>query len=307
MTAQYLNVRTALLLTLPPLLWASNAVAGRMLVGIVPPVMINAARWILALAVLLPLGWQAIGTPAARAQVLARWKPLALLGLTGVGAYNALQYLALTTSTPLNVTLITASSPVCMMIVGALFYGQRPTGRGLLGAALSLVGVAIVLARGELASLAAIQFVPGDLLMLLAMLSWAFYSWMLAKPPPSMAGDQRPAWDWWGFMLVQTLFGLGWAGGAALLEAALVPTEVHWSGGTVLTLVYIALGPSILAYLCWGRGVAAVGPSTAGFFINLTPLFAALLQALLLGVPPQPYHALAFALIVAGIVVSSRR
>ncbi|WP_046112251.1 DMT family transporter [Aquincola tertiaricarbonis] len=307
MTAQSLNVRTALLLTLPPLLWASNAVAGRMLVGIVPPVMINAARWILALMVLLPLGWQAIGTPAARAQVLARWKPLALLGLTGVGAYNALQYVALTTSTPLNVTLITASSPVCMMIVGALFYGQRPTGRGLLGAALSLLGVALVLARGELASLAGIQFVPGDLLMLLAMLSWAFYSWMLAKPPASMAGDQRPAWDWWGFMLIQTLFGLGWAGGAALLEAALVPTQVHWSLATALTLVYIALGPSILAYLCWGRGVAAVGPSTAGFFINLTPLFAALLQALLLGVPPQAYHALAFALIVAGIVVSSRR
>lgn len=307
MTAQSLNVRTALLLTLPPLLWASNAVAGRLLVGIVPPVMINLARWVLALVVLLPLGWAAIGTPAARAQVLARWKPLALLGLTGVGAYNALQYLALTTSTPLNVTLITASSPVCMMIVGALCYGQRPTGRGLLGAALSLVGVAIVLARGELASLAAIHFVPGDLLMLVAMLSWAFYSWMLAKPAPSMAGEQRPAWDWWGFMLVQTLFGLVWAGSAAVLEAALVPTEVHWSWGAALTLVYIALGPSILAYLCWGRGVAAVGPSTAGFFINLTPLFAALLQALLLRVPPQPYHALAFVLIVAGIVVSSRK
>lgn len=307
MTSQYLNVRTALLLSLPPLLWASNAVAGRMLVGVVPPVMINAMRWMLALAVLLPLGWQAIGSPAARRQVLDRWKPLALLGLTGVGAYNALQYLALTTSTPLNVTLITASSPVCMMIVGAMFYGQRPTARGLLGAALSLVGVAVVLARGELAALAAIHFVPGDVLMLVAMLSWAFYSWMLAKPAPSMAGDQRPAWDWWGFMLVQTLFGLGWAGAAALVEAAIVPTELHWSLGTALTLVYIALGPSILAYLCWGRGVAAVGPATAGFFINLTPLFAALLQALLLGVPPQPYHALAFALIVAGIVVSSRK
>lgn len=306
MTAQSLNVRIALLLTLPPLLWASNAVAGRMLVGAVPPVAINALRWVLALVVLLPLGWRAIGTPDARRQVLQRWKPLALLGLTGVGAYNALQYLALTTSTPLNVTLLTASSPVCMMLVGALFYGQRPTARGLVGAALSLLGVAVVLARGELAALASISFVPGDLLMLLAMLSWSFYSWMLAKPVPSMAGEQRPAWDWWGFMLIQTLFGLAWAGSAALLEAAIAPAPVQWTTNTVLTLVYIALGPSILAYLCWGRGVAAVGPATAAFFINLTPLFAALLQALLLGVPPQPYHAVAFALIVAGILVSSR-
>jgi drug/metabolite transporter (DMT)-like permease len=72
-------------------------------------------------------------------------------------------------------------------------------------------------------------------------------------------------------------------------------------------VVFLAIGPSVLAYRCWGLGVAAVGPALAGFFANLTPLFTALLSALLLGQPPQPYHAAAFALIVGGIVASSRR
>lgn len=301
-----LDLRIALLLCVPPLLWAGNAVVGRLLVGQVPPMMLNALRWALALLFLLPLGWSALRTRQARREVLDRWRPLALLGLFGVGCYNALQYLALTTSTPLNVTLITASSPVCMMIVGALFYRERPTARALLGAALSLVGVAVVLARGDVAALAQVHFVPGDLLMLAAMMCWAVYSWLLARPAPSLAGEQRPDWNWAAFLLAQMLFGVLWAGAAAGVEAVVAPAPVRWSFWVVVALLYVAIGPSLIAYRCWGRGVAAVGPGIAGFFINLTPLFAALMQALLLGVAPQPYHALAFGLIVGGIVVSSR-
>ena len=82
---------------------------------------------------------------------------------------------------------------------------------------------------------------------------------------------------------------------------------MSWSWGLVAALAYLAIGPSVLAYRCWGLGVAAVGPALAAFFSNLTPLFAALMSAALLGQSPQPYHAAAFALIVAGIVVSNRR
>ena len=114
-----LTPRIAFLLTLPPLLWAGNAVVGRALVGSVPPLALNAMRWWLALALLLPLAWRALREPT---QILSRWKHFALLGLVGVGSYNALQYLAVQTSTPLNVTLIAASMPVWMLLVGRLFY-----------------------------------------------------------------------------------------------------------------------------------------------------------------------------------------
>ena len=117
------------------------------------------------------------------------------------------------------------------------------------------------------------------------------------------------AWGWAGLLLVQMLFGLLAAGAAAAGEAALTPpAPIDWSNAWVLAaLLFVAVGPSIVAYRCWGLGVALGGPALAAFFANLTPLFAALLSALLLGETPRGYHALAFALIVAGIAVSARR
>lgn len=302
-----LSARDAALLTVPPLLWAGNAVTGRLLAETVPPLFLNFARWLLALAILLPLGWRALGTPERRAEIAARWQPLALLGLLGVGAYNALQYLALQTSTPINVTLIASSVPIWMMAVGAIFYGERIRGRQWLGALLSIAGVLLVLLRGDPSRIAQLHLVPGDFWVLLAALSWAFYSWQLARPPASLAGDQRPVWTWSEQLLVQVIFGLVWAGAAAGGEALVSDHALRFTPLLLPALLFIAIGPSIIAYRCWGLGVAAAGPATAGFFSNLTPLFAALLSAALLGEAPQLFHAAAFVLIVAGIVVSSRR
>ncbi len=303
-----LTPRLVVLMTLPPLLWAGNAVVGRLAVGHVPPLLLNALRWMLALAILLVLGRRALTTPAARRELAARWRELTLLGLLGVGTYNALQYLALHTSTPINVTLIAASSPLWMLAVGALFYRVRPGPRELWGALLSLAGVVVVLTHGNVVQIAAVRFVPGDLLMLLAAATWALYSWMLARPPARLAPPLRPAWNWAEFLLVQAIFGLFWAGTFAGVEAALAPHEtVEWSPGLLVALAYLAIGPSVIAYRCWGLGVAAAGPAVAAFFANLTPLFAALMSAALLGEVPRLHHAIAFALIVGGIAVSSGR
>ncbi len=298
--------RVALLLTVPPLLWAGNAIVGRALASSMPPLLLNAIRWWLALAILLPLGWRALGTPERRAQALARWKPLALLGLLGVGSYNALQYLALQTSTPINVTLIAASTPLWMLLVGAVGYGVKPRAMQGLGALVSLAGVLVVLSRGQWSQLSAIRLVPGDAWILLAAFAWAVYSWQLAKPPASMAGSERPDWNWAEFILLQVIFGLVFASAAAAGEAATSTHAMRWTPLLPWALAYVAIGPSILAYRAWGLGVAAAGPSVAAFFSNLTPLFAAIGSAALLGEMPQPYHGLAFALIVAGIWTSSR-
>jgi drug/metabolite transporter (DMT)-like permease len=307
-----LTWRIALMLTVPPLLWAGNALTGRLLAGSVTPLALNALRWLVALLILLPLGWAAVATPARRAEIFTRWKRLALLGGLGVGAYNALQYLALQTSTPINVTLIASSTPVWMMLVGIALYGEHPKPAQWLGAVLSAAGVLTVLVRGDPAALGSLRLVPGDLWMLFAALCWAFYSWQLARPAPSLSGAARPAWDWAEALLVQVLFGLVWAGGAAGLEALVGSTpslQVPPVSGPVFwaAVVFLAIGPSVLAYRFWGMGVAAVGPSIAGFFSNLTPLFAALFSALLLGDPPRLFHGIAFACIAGGIWLSSRR
>jgi len=298
-----LTPRLALLLTLPPLMWAGNAVVGRLLVGYVPPLALNFLRWALAALILLPLGWRALRRPR---QVAERWPYLLAIGLAGVGAYNALQYMALVSSTPINVTLIAASSPVWMLAVGALFYRERPTRRQGAGAVLSIAGVLLVIARGEATALAEVRFVVGDLYIVAAVIAWAFYSWLLVRPPAHMRGPARPEWDWASFLLIQVAFGLVGAGAAAALEAAAGAQPIVWNAWVAAALAFIAIGPALIAYRCWGLGIERGGPALGAFFSNLTPVFAALLSAALLGEPPRWYHVAAFALIVCGIVVSSR-
>lgn len=297
---QRLTPATALLLLLPPVLWAGNAVVGRLVTGLVPPMTLNFLRWALAFVILLPLAHRVLRPGSA---LWPLWKRFALLGLLGVGSYNALQYLALKTSTPLNVTLVASSVPIWMLAVGALCFGQRVSRQQIAGAVLSIGGVLVVLSRGQWALLAEVRLVPGDFYVLLATLAWAFYSWLLARPgePPAIRND------WAAFLMAQIVFGLGWSGSFAAGEWALTDAHISWGWPLAAALLYVAVGPAVIAYRCWGLGVQRVGPAIAGFFSNLTPLFAALLSAAFLGELPQLYHALAFVLIVGGIVVSSRR
>ena len=297
---QRITASTALLLTIAPLLWAGNAVIGRLVNTLVPPITLNFLRWALAFALLLPLASWVLRPDSG---LWSHWRRYAVLGLLGVGCYNALQYLALTTSTPLNVTLVAASSPVWMLGIGALFFGQRVTARQVLGAVLSIAGVLIVLARGDWQQLLAVRLVPGDVYVLLATAAWAVYSWLLVRPgdPPAIRAD------WAAFLLAQIVFGLGWSGLFAAGEWAVTEAQIQWGWQLAAALVYVAVGPAIIAYRCWGMGVQRAGPNVAGFFANLTPLFAAVMSAAFLGELPHHYHGAAFALIVGGIVVSSRR
>jgi drug/metabolite transporter (DMT)-like permease len=256
--------------------------------GTVPPVMMNFIRWIIAFIVLLPLaGW--VLKPGS--DMWRAWRRFSLLGLFGIGLYNAFQYLALKTSTPINVTLVGASMPVWMLLIGWLYFNVQVTRRQILGAVLSIAGVLVVLSRGELRQLLGLRLVAGDLLMMLATIAWSLYSWFLTLP-----GDAQ-----------QVVFGLAWSGLFAGGEWLVSDARIHWSWTLAAALLYVGIGPAIVALRCWGSGVQRVGPNIAAFFSNLTPLFAALLSSAFLGELPHLYHAAAFLLIVGGIVLSSRR
>src|SRR3954471_13997572 len=155
---QRLTLSTALLLTVAPLLWAGNAVVGRMVAPLVPPLTLNFLRWALAFLILLPFAWPLLRAESPLWDRIGRY---AVLGLLGVGCYNALQYLAVKTSTPINVTLVGSSIPAFMLGLGALFFGQRITQRQVAGAVLSIAGVLVVLSHGEVAHLAQVRFVAG--------------------------------------------------------------------------------------------------------------------------------------------------
>jgi drug/metabolite transporter (DMT)-like permease len=295
----HITPRVIFLLVLPTLLWAGNAIVGRMSVGLVSPILLNTVRWFLAALILLPLGWRVF---SAKSALWTHRLRFILLGLFGVGSYNALLYLSLQTSTPINVTLIGASMPIWMILIGSIFYKEKAQSRQIIGALVSLLGVAVVLSRGHLSAILGVNLVIGDLYMVLATISWGFYSWMLSKPDSS---NER-TWPWAEFLLAQIVCGLAWSSIFAGVE--LVSSSTHFEPNlkVFLVLLYIAVGPSLIAYRCWGLGVQAVGPSIAAFFANLIPLFAAIMSSAMLGEPPQLFHGFAFALIVVGILLSSK-
>ena len=284
-------------LVLPPLFWAGNAVVGRYASGLIAPMALNAMRWLGAGLLLLPFVWRDLRPHAA---ILRReWPLLTILGICGMGTYNAFQYLALTTSTATNVTLLTASAPIFALIVGAAFFGDRIDGRRWAGAAISIVGVGLVMVHGDLDRLRTLTFVPGDLFMLLAAALWSVYTWLLRRRRPPLP----PA----VLLFAQIALGLPFCLACALVEwrvfgkvSLLDGPDAGW------VLAYVAVLPSLVGYLMWDRGVSRSGATLPIFFANLTPVFGALLSAALLAEWPRWYHAAGLVLILAGIVFARR-
>lgn len=295
-----LNPTTIFFLTLAPLLWAGNAIVGRMVHDLVPPITLNFLRWAIALVILLPLAGPVFQRDSGLWQ---HWRRFAMLGLLGIGMYNALQYLALQSSTPINVTLVAAGMPVWMMLTGWMFFGATISRRQVLGAVFSISGVLLVLARGELNHLLELRLVAGDMFMILATIAWSLYSWLLTRSSEPVSLRK----NWASFLLAQVAFGAAWSGLFAGGEWLVAPQHISWGWPLIAALIYVAIGPAVIAFRCWGAGVERAGPSVAAFFSNLTPLFAALLSSAFLGDLPHLYHGSAFLLIVGGIVVSSRR
>jgi drug/metabolite transporter (DMT)-like permease len=297
---QKLSPSTIFMFVGATLLWAGNAIVGRMVHQLVPPMTLNFFRWAIALVILLPFA----GSIYRRGSGLwTHWRRFASIGLLGVGLYNAFQYLALQSSTPINVTLVGASMPVWMLFIGRLFFGARVTRRQMLGAVLSIAGVLLVLCRGDWRQLLALRLVPGDIFMILATIAWSLYSWLLAQPKDP--DDIRRGWA--TYLLAQISFGVAWSGAFVAGEWMIGDAHIYWSWGLAAALMFVATGPAIVAFRFWGIGVQRVGPNIAAFFSNLIPLFAALMSSAFLGELPHLYHLMAFILIVGGIVLSSRR
>ncbi|CAG9175169.1 DMT family transporter [Cupriavidus pampae] len=288
---------TLLLLTFPPLAWAGNAIVGRIAAGVVPPITLNLVRWALAGLLLAPYVWR--GVIEHRAALRKHARVLIAMGVLSIASYNSFQYLALTTSTPINVTLIGASTPLFLLLIGATFFRERVKAWHVAGALLCLVGVSFVLLRGDLVHLAQLNFVPGDLFMLAATVAWSAYTWLLRKHRPDLP---LPT-----LLFAQIVIGVLVNIPMSWWELSQLDHPLAWNTKVAGILLYVATVPSLLAYFAWDRAIARAGAQLPVFFITLTPIFAALLSSLILGDPPRWYHFVGMATIGVGIWLAQRR
>ena len=284
-----------LLLALATLLWAGNWVIGRALRDDFGPAALNFWRWLIAAIALAPF---ALASVRANLVTVRRNLPL-LLGLSflGTALFHCMVYEGLRTTTAVNAVLLNSSFPAFQLICTWAIERERATARQVAGMLISLAGILVIMARGDPASLAHLEFHPGDAIILLAMPVWGLYSVLLKRRPRELDG-------------VAFLFVIAAAGAAFLLPVFALEawhTPPRWPGAEAgAAVLYVALAASVAAYICWNRGVAVVGANAAGFTIHLLPAFGTLLAIAFLGESFRPFHAVGIATILAGVIVATR-
>ena len=280
------------LLGLVMILWAGNSIIGRAVRFDVPPLTLAFVRWFGASLILLPFAWRPVRRdwPAIR----AGWKAVVLLGVLGVGAFNALLYSGLQYTSATNALLLQAAIPAAVVAFDRLFFGERSPAVQNLGVVFAILGVAAVVFEGDFARALRLRFGAGDLLVLASVVVWALYTVFLRL---------RPKIDPVSF--VAATFAIGAVTMAPLaLHELLSGQHIRWTALAIGSFAYVCVLPSIVAYFIFNWAAGVVGPARAGVAITLMPIFGAFLSAALLGEALHAYHFAGMVLILLGIALS---
>lgn len=283
-----------LLLVLTTLFWSGNFVLGRAVHTVFSPFTLSFWRWAVALVILLPF----VGTSLREQGPLLRrhWPNLLLLSVLGVVNFNTFVYIGLQTTTATNALIMLSITPVLIVALSFVLLRQTVTGWQGLGIGVSLAGMLVIVSRGDVQALLARQFNPGDLWVLAAVLSWALYSVCLRWRPAGLKPlNFQAATMVIGLAILTPLYG--WD----VFHGRTVAVNV----ATVSSILYLALFPSILAYVFWNQAVVEVGANRSGQFLHLMPAFGAVLSMLFLGERLYGFHAVGIALIALGIYLAT--
>jgi drug/metabolite transporter (DMT)-like permease len=284
-----------LLLSITAMCWAGNAIVGRLAAGHIPPVTLSFLRWMAAFLIILPFAWKHLARdwPVIRKNLGI----MILLSITGISAFNTLQYWALEHTQALNTLLLQSAVPLVVAVWSLILLGVRLTVAQGLGVLLSLTGVLVILLHGDLTTLSNIDFNKGDLIFTVALIIFALYSVLTLKRP-----------NIHGLSVAGFTFGCG-----ALFLVPFFVWELHarpvmqLTTNNLLALFYVAVFPSTLAYICFNRGVQLIGANRAAPFFHMVPVFGTVMSILFIGEHPQPFHFVGFALVLAGVFAASRK
>lgn len=286
--------RAYALLIATMVLWGGNAIAGKLAMGHVSPMLLTLARWGFSFAILF-----AIGFPRLKADWHIARKHLLLLsalGAVGFSLFNITLYSALIYTSAINVSIEQAGMPMLIFLANFLLFRQRVSAAQIAGVLISVVGIALTAGHGNPLRLAALDVNRGDALMLLAALLYSGYT---------VALRFKPQLHWQSLMILLTgsafLTSIPFTIGEFAYGAGVLPDTQGW-----MVIAYTVIFPSILAQMFYIRGVELIGANRAGLFINLVPIFGTLLSILLLGETFYLYHAVALTMVLGGIWLAER-
>jgi drug/metabolite transporter (DMT)-like permease len=275
--------------------WGVNWAVARAVTHEVTPYALVFWRWFLAAAIMLPFSARQImaDLPAAR----AAWKWMLFFGLAGAVAFPMLGYLGLRYTTAVNASLLNTSMPLFMIPMAWLLRRHTVRKLQIAGLPLSLLGALVIVTAGDLSAVASLRPNPGDLLILAAVVLWALYTIQL---------DRRPKMHALSFIFYSAVVAILFTAPFYAYDLASgIATPLNLR--TASAIGYLAVFPSIVAYLCWNHAAVVVGPTAASFFYPLLPVFGSLAAVLLLGEQIHGYHLAGFVLMLAGLILTSKR
>ncbi len=283
-----------LMIVITAIAWSGNAIAARAVHEAVPPIGLAFWRWVATVPIFLLLAWPHLKRDIPEA--IANWKILVVLSVLSVSIYNSFLYIGLNSTTATNSFLINTSRPVIIVILSLVILRLAVTGQQAAGLALGLVGTAVIVVRGDPGVVAALDFVPGDLWILAATVSWALYTVYLRRRPKIRLAS---------FMFLTAIIGLAvlapfyWWEHVHVRPVPLAP-ETFWA------VAYLSVVASVIAYMAYNRAVEILGPNVAGLTSYLLPVFGVTLAILLLGESFRLFHAAGIALLLTGVYLATK-
>ncbi len=278
------------------MIFGLNYVVGRWAAGEVPSYTLGFTRWTVGALILLPFALSHLRRE--RDRIAANWKLLALAGFLMPFMGAGVTYVALTYTTAINAGVIQISLPVMVVILSFFFLGERATRIQWLGAAGAIVGVLYMISRGEMSVLLGLDFNTGDAIMIGCNLGLAGYGIAVKRLPYSF----HP------LSLLTVVCAVGALCHLPFFAWEVATGQLPTPGATaVVSLLFVAIFPSVVAIMFWNHAIARLGPSRAGFYLYLTPVFAAAFAIPLLGETLGAYHVIGAIVIVVGVTVSTRK
>ena len=285
------------LLVLASLCWSGNFIVGKFATLFeIPPLTLNTFRWISVWLILIPFTFKEIYKNLA--YIKKNFFAIAFMGVITISTFNSVVYFALNYTQVINAVLVLAIIPAVTIVLSALMKVEKSNIFQIFGLILSIIGVGSIISNGDVQRIVSLSFNNGDLWMLVCVLSWALYSTLLKKNKFKLSQ----------FSLIQIMVSVG--------VIFLIPQyfyeqsiglELNFNKTFFLILFYVVVFPAIVAYYCWQKGVEIIGPNRATMFIQLMPLFSAVMAIIIFKEKFELYHFVGATFIVSGIYLSNKK
>ncbi len=286
-----------LLLTLSVLFWAGNFIVGKFATLFeIPPLTLNVLRWLSVWIILMPFTYKEIYNNLP--DIKRKWLVISFMGIITISTFNSVVYYALNHTQIINAVLVLASIPAATIILSSLMKIEKTNIFQLFGLFLSIVGIGSIISNGDIQKIISLNFNKGDVWMLVCVITWSLYSTLLKKN----------RFKYSQFTLIQLMVSAGLIFLIPqLFYEQSIGLVVNFNKSFFFILFYVVAFPAIAAYYCWQKGVEIIGPNRSSMFIQLMPLFSAIMAIIIFNEKFELYHFTGAAFIVSGIYLSNNK